>query len=433
MAAVTAGAASAPVSTTRALVWGPSALTRRLVTVACLGIVAAAVTQSAALVVLAAPSLVALALLLRGPRPQRVEVVADAGVGRAFEGQQVTLRATAQLSGPVGGLRLSVRPEAPVEVPGDRVGVALGGHAAAAWPMLSRRWGYWPAGALTVEVVSAGRAWSAEATVPGPGLTVFPPASSLGTVPRPPLLLSRLGPHVSRAPGAGIEFAGIREHVSGEPVRRVNWRVSSRRGRLMVNEFAQERMADVVVLIDAIRDAGPPGRSTVDLSVRGATGVVHGYLGHSDRVGVVAFGSSLRWLTPTTGMRHFYRIVETLLEARQARTYVDPSLDRVPLAVLPSGALVICFSSLLDDVVLEAIRDLRQRGHPVVVVDVLPASVPDDVEAPDELAGRIWRLERAATRESLQRIGVSVVGYDSLVPGSLGWLADTPTMRAGRR
>jgi uncharacterized protein (DUF58 family) len=365
-----------------------------------------------------------------------VRVDADAGTGRTFEQEPTPLHTTARTDRPGGSIRLMLRPEAEVAVEGDRVGVTLGEAGSTTWALRARRWGYWPAGAVTVGVRSSGRAWSAEVTVPGPGLAVFPRSSRVVAAPRPPWLLSRLGPHVSRVPGAGIEFAGIRDHQHGDPVRRVNWRVSSRRDRLMVNEQAQERMADVVVLIDSITDTGPPGRTTVDLSVRGATWVVDGYLRHADRVGVVAFGSSLRWLSPTTGMRHFYRIVETLLEARQARTYVDPSLDRVPLAVLPRRALVVCFSSLVDDTVLEALRDLRERGHPVVAVDVLTPMGGDTAgegsPMSDELARRLWELERDATRRSLRRIGVDVVGYDELVPGSLQWLADTPTLRAGR-
>ena len=136
---------------------------------------------------------------------------------------------------------------------------------------------------------------------------------------------------------------------------------------------------------------------------------------------------SLRWLTPTTGIRHFYRIVETLLAARQARTYVDPSIDRLPLAVLPAGALVVCFSPLVDEVAVEAIRDLRERAHPVVVVDVLTEEDIVVGGSEDQLALRIWRLERAAVTTSLERIGVRVVPYAEVVGGGHG----RPTLHSG--
>jgi uncharacterized protein (DUF58 family) len=121
-------------------------------------------------------------------------------------------------------------------------------------------------------------------------------------------------------------------------------------------------------------------------------------------------------------VRHFYRIVETLLAARQARTYVDPSVDRLPLAVLPSGALVVCVSPLVDEVAIEAVRDLRERAHPVVVVDVLTEEEIELRGGVDDLALRIWRLERLAVAESLERIGVRVVPYHEVEEGGLHWL-----------
>ena len=49
----------------------------------------------------------------------------------------------------------------------------------------------------------------------------------------------------------------------------------------------------------------------------------------------------------------------------------DAGITRVPRAALPPGASVIAFSPLLDAEFVEVLRDLRQRGFPVVVVDVL--------------------------------------------------------------
>ncbi|MPZ60284.1 MAG: DUF58 domain-containing protein [Propionibacteriales bacterium] len=408
-------------TTTATPTWRPSPLTRRLMTMVVLGIGLGVVSQNPTLVAFALPGLLAMAVWLRGRRPERVELTVELDTPRTFEheARRLAVRSTATPHG--GAVHLILRPESPVHVTGDRVGVSPLPEARAHWRLAPTLWGYWSTGTVIARTRSATRAWVSETSLEGPRLTVYPPASATADAPPPPHLRRRLGPHVSRAPGAGVEFAGTREYLPGDSVRRVNWAQSSRADRWMVNEFAQERMADVVVLIDSVRDVGPVGQTTVDRSVRGATNVVRSYLSVADRVGVVAFGSALRWLTPTTGNRHFYRVVETLLQARQARTYVDPSLDRLPLAVLPTGALVVCFSPMLDDLVVEAIRDLRERAHPVVVVDVLTL---DERPAPrDELAVRLWRLERQALSASLRRIGIRVVPYADTVHGTLGWLA----------
>lgn len=406
-----------------AISWRPAPLARRLLTLGGLAGAAAVLVRDAALVAVAAPALVALAIWVRGPRPAQVELTAETDAARTFEAASLRLRVCAETrGGTAGSYRMSLRPGPHIAVDEDLVGVTLGSPAETAWRLRPGLWGFWSSGLVAARVLSPHRAWVGEVDVDGPALTVFPPVTSLRDVPSPPHLMARLGPHVSRAAGAGIEFAGLRDYQPGDPVRRVNWVRSSSRETLLVNEYSQERMADVVVMIDAIRDVGRRGATTVDESVRGAVGVVRAYLTHADRVGVLAFGSSLRWLTPTTGVRHFYRIVEILLEARQARTYVDPSIDRLPRAMLPSGALVVCFSPLLDDVSLEAIRDLRERAHPVVVVDVLTGEHQRLRGPLDELAMRIWRLERAAIISSLHGIGVSVVPYAEISGGSLSWL-----------
>ena len=409
-------------TSTVTLDWVPAPLTRRLASVAVLALGAAALASNPLLVVFCTPILVALACWLRQPRPDTAEVGLALALPRTTEHTPVDLTTTLAADGDLGSWRVRLQPSTFAESDGA-VLVTLGARATGCWRVTPTRWGWWSTGRLVATALSPHRTWQAVLAAEAPEVTVYPPSAAAARVPAPPHLRARLGPHVSRVPGAGVEFAGIRGYQPGDPLRRVNWLASSRGESLLLNEFAQERMADVVVLIDAIHDLGEPGRSTVDESVRGATTVVQSYLLTADRVGVVAFGSSLRWLTPTTGTRHFYRIVETLLQARQARTYVHPSVDRLPLTALPSGALVVCFSPLVDELAIRALRELRERAHPVVVVDVLDeAAVRPAQSVDDEVALRIWRLGRAAVRTSLERIGVRVVSYNDVAGGTLGWL-----------
>lgn len=78
------------------------------------------------------------------------------------------------------------------------------------------------------------------------------------------------------------------------------------------------------------------------------------------------------------------------------------------------GALVILFSPLLDERAVAALTDLRGRGFPVVVVDVLRHEPPVPPRSQmSALAVRVWRLDRAALRSSLDRLGVPVVTWAS--------------------
>lgn len=91
-----------------------------------------------------------------------------------------------------------------------------------------------------------------------------------------------------------------------------------------------------------------------------------------------------------------------------------PNLDRVPRTALPPRALVVLFSPLLDRRALSAVTDLRQRGVSLVIVDVLTREPPAAPRLPfSQLAVRLWRLDRATLRSSLNSLGVPVLSWDS--------------------
>ena len=96
--------------------------------------------------------------------------------------------------------------------------------------------------------------------------------------------------------GEGIEFAELREFRAGECVRRVNWRASARRGRLLVSDRLPERSSDVVLFLDSLTEAATEEESTLDLAVRAVAGLVGAYLRQRDRVGLLSFGGELEWV-----------------------------------------------------------------------------------------------------------------------------------------
>ena len=132
-------------------------------------------------------------------------------------------------------------------------------------------------------------------------LVVYPGAAALARAVAPHELAAPLGEHTSRAVGSGVEFAGVRPYAHGDRQRDVDWRTSARHGELFVRQYAAERAFDLVLVLDTAVDAGEPGLSSLDLTVRAATGLAQTYLRAHDRVGLVTFGGPLRWLAPATG------------------------------------------------------------------------------------------------------------------------------------
>ena len=123
------------------------------------------------------------------------------------------------------------------------------------------------------------------------------------------------------------------------------------------------------------------------------------------------------WLVPGLGRRQVYRIIDSMLASprsvgRTGGWARGASFRRLPRAALPPGALVVIFSPLLDQRFVESLRDMRERGFTMLVVDVLNAEPPARRRSADRMARRIWRMEQEAIRFSLRELGIPVVHWD---------------------
>jgi uncharacterized protein (DUF58 family) len=406
-----AAGASRPGSAT-ATGWQHAPRSRRLATVAVVAVIAAVVTRHADLLLLAAPALAVLAASrrsLRLPPPSGQVAVSPS---RCFEDEEVEVIAT--LDTPVEEASFHLEPNpAVVLADGLATQVVVGEQAPQArWTLRPHVWGRHLVCTVTVRCRSGGVS-QADLTLRPGVVEVFPHPPPARATLLPADLLLRIGEHTAATAGAGIEFFGIRSYQPGDRLRDVNWSVTSRLGRPYINQRAAQRAADLVVMIDAFSEVGPPGDTTLDIAVRGAAGLATAYLRTGDRVGVVVLGGALKWLTPAPGNRQFFRIVEMTFGVR-FRSEVTPDLDRIPRMALPPRSLVVLFSPLLDRRTLNAVTDLRQRGVSLVIVDVLRHEPPVEPKMPaSALAVRLWRLDRAALRGRLSSLGVPVLTWDA--------------------
>jgi len=387
--------------------WRSSRHARRLLTLGLAGLFAAVLARRPEFAGLAAPALLLLVAGRVQRRPPRITVSARPSTRRVFEGERLAVDVVAEGAGE-GSVRWRLHPGLEIAPAGA---TAADGRRAR-FVVSPERWGRRQLGTLEVTLRDPWRLAEGHASMPLPSLDCYPAPAQQRTRVVLRRLPNRLGEHPARASGEGIEFSGVREYVPGDRQRSINWPASTRRGRLQVNTFAAERSQDVVLLVDATSDVGEPGSSALDLALRGAGAAARAYTGARDRVGVITYqwgGTS--WLPPGLGRRQVYRIIDSMLssDAGWAR---GASFARLPRAALPPGALVVVFSPLLDQRFVEALRDMRERGFTLLVVDVLYAEPPARRRAEDRIARRIWRMEQEAIRFSLRELGVAVVHWD---------------------
>jgi uncharacterized protein (DUF58 family) len=374
-----------------------------MATCAALALAVALIESRWQLIAFAAPLLgVLCSVSWQRPLPS-VAVHAEPGSQRCFEDEQIrlTLWADTESFGAAVTLTVSALDGMTLEV------TARTSQARLTVATTAQRWGRYPLRA-TVEVVAYGGLLVGTGTVDATDVTVFPLTPPQATMLPPTELLDRLGTHLTRHIGSGVEYADIRAYTPGDQLRAVNWPVSARRGRLHVTQRLTDRSADVVVLVDGYPQPAGPSIDTTGRSARASPQVVQTALRKGDRAGIVALGGRRpRWLGADIGQRQFYRVLDAILDTGGEFETTTGTL--APRAAMPPGAIVVGFSTLLDTEFALALIELRRRGHVVVAVDVLQGS-PFQA-AQDPLVDRMWTLQRSAMYRDMGTVGVDVVAW----------------------
>lgn len=388
--------------------WRATALVAHLLTLTALIVLILIVVPGPVPLVGAAAILLLITLVLGDRRPADLGVQVEASTDRCTAGDVVSYRVRLTVAEPGSHLRAQIHPAQFVEPAGTQPWRLPAGteHVYALRPTA---WRVGSPGALQVRVTARRAGWSASVSVALPNLIVHPQQQSQPGAYAPPQLLSQIGTHVGRARGIGTDFAELRGYAAGDPLRDVNWRASARTGELMVSQRYRDQAADVVILIDHLGVHGGYDRRFADAAVRGGAAVMRAYLAAGDRVGLVLYGSVLRWIAPGQGQAHRMRLLDQLVEPPTVDSFLDPQLTRIPAAALPPRALVFCFSPLLDGRMLSALARLTGRGHRIFIID-LAGMEPQ--HWPPKLATatpEVWRRHRELVRTRLAESGAMVV------------------------
>lgn len=218
-----------------------------------------------------------------------------------------------------------------------------------------------------------------------------------------------LGPHHVNRAGDGSEFHALRDYVTGDSMRSVNWKASARAGGLMVNQRVHESMTKLTILLDArsVSGAGPARRTPLAVGCRVAFSIAAGALRVRDRITIAAYGEGLQRLPDAPGSRqlHLLRGLLSSLPARGATPLME-AVEQLGTDIRPKMPVLVVSGLEGDPTVVEAVRALRNRGAlPVVIA---PPVTVDAEDGPDgEDAQQILRGRDEAVR-GLRALGVPV-------------------------
>ena len=274
---------------------------------------------------------------------------------------------------------------------------------------------------------------------------VLPAAAPLREVPLPTRLRGLTGPHPSRRPGEGGDLRDVHPFTPGDRLRRIDWRATAKRSpdlrELYVRREHALGEAAVVLVVDSRDDLGPDPRTwgltvaprpddatSLDLARAAAASLARAVLAAGDRVGLDDLGVLRRPLPPGGGRQQLDRVRHAL-----ALTHPEGAVRaRLRSPRLPSGALVVVFSTFLDDEAARAAAAWRRAGHRVLAVDVLPTLRTRHLAERDAVAVRLVLLEREDRLADLRDVDVDVVDWRSEPAVALATLARRDRRRIGR-
>ncbi len=113
-------------------------------------------------------------------------------------------------------------------------------------------------------------------------------------------------------------FEQLREYVPDDDFRRINWKATAKRGKLITSEYSPERSQNVIILVEMgqqmmTRPLGVARTTRLDLVINAVLMFAYTAVTRGDRVGLLLFDDKVRhYLPPRSGEGQFYYVVEAL-------------------------------------------------------------------------------------------------------------------------
>lgn len=219
--------------------------------------------------------------------------------------------------------------------------------------------------------------------------------------------LQQVGIRAARLQGAGRDFESLRDYMPDDEMRRIDWKATARRGKLVSRQYEVEKSQSIVLMLDVGRTmlAEIDGIQKLDYAINAALLLAYVASLADDRVGLLVFGDTIQtWLPPRKGRMQVYAILEALYNA--GATLAEPDY-RGAMAYLQARwrkrSLVVCFTDLWDaDSSRRMITELGalQPRHLVTAVTLLDTKIARAAEQDVTTATSVY--EKSVAMQALE-------------------------------
>ncbi|MFI5149053.1 MAG: DUF58 domain-containing protein [Bacteroidia bacterium] len=134
--------------------------------------------------------------------------------------------------------------------------------------------------------------------------------------------------------GQSYEFEQIKNYVMGDDYRSINWKATSRKAELMVNQFEEERAQQIYSVLDTSRSMKMPfgGLSLLDYAINTSLVISNIAISKQDRTGLLAFSDKIDTIIKADkGKGHLKKILEGLY--KQEESSLETNYELLYLAV----------------------------------------------------------------------------------------------------
>lgn len=227
---------------------------------------------------------------------------------------------------------------------------------------------------------------------------------------------ARAGVQASVLRGRGMDYRESRAYQPGDDVRRMDWRLTARSGRLHTKLFQEERERSLWLLLDTNPSMRFGTRRRFKSVQASRAAALAAWLGAatSMRVGLACFGLSRETVAPRAGARGALAVIQALADATTVEGGQDGGIEAASEALkrmsrmARGGSQVFLLSDgdSADSSTRASLVALRRRAHVriLLVNDVLESGLPPSGRYPmasgDE--ARVVDLESRQARERFQ-------------------------------
>jgi len=224
--------------------------------------------------------------------------------------------------------------------------------------------------------------------------------------------------------GNNSEFEQIKNYIQGDEPKWINWKATSRRNELMVNQYQEEKSQSIYCIIDKSRSMQMEfnGLSLLDHSINSSLVFSNIALRKSDKAGLIAFSDKIGTLIPAERGGAQMRLIQESL-FNQKTLYKEGNYDVLYQSIrrtVKSRSLLMLFTNFETEFAMRRaipmLRRLNQK-HVLVVVFFQNSDLQDLAYEPSKsiqdvyqstVAERMISMKSRIARE-LRKNGIQTV------------------------